>query len=130
MGFTVLAYLLLAISGLWMFALRKNWQPQPDWLRPFHYIIGASMAGLVLLLLAIGIVGTLGHYGSLGHSWHLLAGFAVVDLVFVSIWSAVQIGPAAPWARPIHIGSNFVLFATLVWVSLTGWEVVQKYLPN
>lgn len=88
------------------------------------------MAALVLLLLAIGIVGTIGHYGSLGHSWHLLAGFAVVDLVFVSVWSAVQIGPTRPWARPIHIGTNFILLVALAWVSLTGWEVVQKYLPN
>ncbi len=56
------------------------------------------MAGMVLLLLAIGFVGTLGHYGSLGHSPHLFAGLAVVDLVFLSAWSAIQISSARPWA--------------------------------
>lgn len=87
------------------------------------------MIGLVLLLLGIGIVGTLGHFGSLGHSAHLPAGLAVVDLVFLSAWSAVQISPERPWARWVHIGTNFVLCLALIAVSITGWIVVQKYLP-
>lgn len=87
------------------------------------------MTLLVLLLLGIGIVGTLGHFGSLGHSWHLLAGLVVVSLVFLSVWSAVQIKLMKPWGRLLHVGTNFVLLIGFVWVSLTGWDVVQKYLP-
>jgi len=129
MGFAIVAYLLLAVSGGWMFFSDQQRQPRPDWLRPFHFLTGAAMAGLVLLLLVIGFVGTLGHYGSLGHSPHLFAGLAVVDLVFLSAWSAIQISPARPWARWLHIGTNAVLCVAFVIVSLTGWSVVQKYLP-
>ncbi|KAM3099637.1 DUF4079 domain-containing protein [Phormidesmis sp. 146-12] len=125
MGFTIVAYLIQAVTGVALFATR---QQRPDWLRPFHFVTGAIMAGLVLLLLAIGIVGTLGHYGSLGHSSHLAVGIAVVELVFVSAWSAVQISPDRPWAKPLHIGVNALLCVAFVLVSLTGWEVVQKYL--
>lgn len=85
------------------------------------------MVGLILLLLGIGIVGTIGHYGSLGHSSHLWAGITVVELVFLSAWSGVQI-PDRTWARPLHWGVNLMLGIALVWVSITGWEVVQKYL--
>jgi hypothetical protein len=129
MGFSILAYLLLGISGVWMFYLRQQGHAQPRWLRPFHYITGATLVGLVLLLLAIGIVGTLGHYGSLGHSAHLPAGLAVVALVLLSAVSAVLISPNRDWARSIHVGTNITLFVGLLWVSLTGWDVVQKYLP-
>jgi hypothetical protein len=129
MGFSLFAYLLLAISGGWMFWKRQQGQPRPAWLRPFHLITGTVMVALVLLLLAIGIVGTLGHFGSLGHSWHLAAGLGVVDLVFVSAWSAVQIRGDRPWARWVHVGTNLVLLVGFIVVSLTGWEVVQKYLP-
>lgn len=129
MGLALFAYLLLAISGIWMVFLRQTRQFRPAWLRPFHYSAGIIMAALVLLLLGIGIVGTLGHYGSLGHSWHLPAGLAVVDLVFLSVWSAVQIAPSRPWARGLHIGTNLVLFIAFAFVSFTGWSVVQKYLP-
>jgi len=92
--------------------------------------MGAILSALVLVLLIIGIVGTLGHFGSLGHSSHLYAGLAVVDLVFASAWSAVQISPQRPWARPLHIGVNVVLLIGLIWVTVTGWSVVQKYLPS
>ncbi len=129
MGFAIAAYLLLAISGVWMFTKRQQRQPRPLWLRPFHYLTGAVMAALVLLLLGIGIVGTLGEFGSLGHSWHLLAGLIVVSLVFLSAWSAVQISPTQLWARSLHVSTNLVLFVCFLWVSLTGWDVVQKYLP-
>lgn len=88
------------------------------------------MVLLVLLLLAIGIVGTLGHYGSLGHSWHLAAGFTVVNLALLSAWSAVQISPERPWARPFHISINAVLLVAFLLVSVSGWSVVQKYLPG
>lgn len=129
MGLTIVAYLLLAISGIWLRSARQQRQARPAWLRPFHFGTGIAIVGLVLLLLAIGIVGTLGHYGSLGHSPHLWAGLAVLDLVFLSAWSAVQISPRRPWARSLHLGTNLVLFGALIWVSLTGWSVVQKYLP-
>lgn len=125
MGFAIVAYLIQAISGIALFATRHQ---RPDWLRPLHFVTGSIMALLVLLLLAIGIVGTLGHYGSLGHSTHLPVGIAVVELVFVSAWSAVQISPDRPWAKPLHIGVNALLCIAFVFVSLTGWEVVQKYL--
>lgn len=129
MGLSWVAFLILAASGGWMWWLRRSHQPQPDWLRPFHYGLGAILAGLVLILLAIGIIGTLGHYGSLGHSIHLYAGLAVVDLVFLSAWSAVQIQPDRPWARRLHLGINVILLVGFIAVSVTGWEVVQKYLP-
>ena len=87
------------------------------------------MVGLVLLLLAVGIVGTLGHFGTLGHSSHLLAGLTVVGLVLISAGSATQISAKQRWARSLHIGTNITLFVGFLWVSLTGWSVVQKYLP-
>lgn len=84
---------------------------------------------LVLVLLGIGIIGTLGYYGSLGHSTHLPAGLSVVSLVLLSAWSATRISPKRPWARSLHLGTNLVLLIGFALVSLTGWGVVQKYLP-
>ncbi|MEA5551677.1 DUF4079 domain-containing protein [Anabaena cylindrica UHCC 0172] len=137
MGLSLLAYLFLAITGIWMFRVRKTGQspfgiPVIDGnssIRLLHYIIGITMVSLVLLLLAVGIVGTLGHFGSLGHSSHLIAGLIVVGLVLISAFSATQISTLKPWARPLHIGLNILLFIGFAWVSLTGWSVVQKYLP-
>lgn len=129
MGLSLLAYALLAMTGGWMWMTRQQRQPRPMWLRPVHYGIGATMVLLVLLLLAIGLVGTVGHYGSLGHSWHLPAGLITVGLTLLSTWSATQISPQRPWARPLHVGTNAVLFIGFAIVSLTGWVVVQKYLP-
>ena len=129
MGFSLLAYVLLAMTGVWMSLVRSNGQPDSPWLRSLHNIIGLILGGLVLLLLAIGLVGTLGHYGSLGHSTHLPAGLVVVALVAISIWSSTQINPERNWARSLHIGTNLVLFLGFIWVSVTGWDVVQKYLP-
>lgn len=128
MGFSLLAYVLLAITGIWMFQARKT-NTQPSWLRSLHYGFGGSLVLLVLLLLAIGIVGTLGHFGSLGHSSHLPAGLIVVGLVLLSAGSATQINVKRPWVRSLHVGTNIILFFALVWVSLSGWSVVQKYLP-
>ena len=130
MGVSLLAYLLLAVTGTWMFATRSTKQPRPKWLRPFHVATGAGMATLVILLLGIGVVGTLGYYGNLGHSAHLPAGLAVVALVLLSVGSGLQIGPKHPWARPLHIGTNLALFGGFVTVLLTGWTIVQKYLPK
>ena len=129
MGFAIMAYLLLSISGGWMLSSRRSEQPRPNWLLPVHIAGGITMLGLVLLLLAIGLVGTWGHFGSLGHSIHLPVGLAVVDLVFLSVWSAVQIRLGRGWARPLHLGTNLVLLVAFGAVSLTGWTVVQKYLP-
>lgn len=128
MGFAIAAYLLQAVTGVGMFAGRTQAGPRPDWLRPLHIWSGVIMALLVLLLLAIGMLGTLGHYGSLGHSTHLPVGIGVVELVMLSAWSAVQISPDRPWARPLHVAVNFLLCVAFVLVSLTGWSVVQKYL--
>ncbi|MGH1394325.1 MAG: DUF4079 domain-containing protein [Trichormus sp.] len=138
MGLSILAYLLLAVTGFWMWRVRnhqdvgdfwlRNWGVMGSW-RSLHYTMGISMVSLVLLLLAIGIVGTLGHFGSLGHSSHLWAGLAVVGLVLISAFSATQIDRQRPWARTLHITVNIILFFGFTWVSLTGWSVVQKYLP-
>lgn len=128
MGLSLLAYLIQAITGMTMFSVRQSGQAQPAWLRPLHYASGASIVVLVFLLLAIGIVGTLGHYGTLGHSVHLLAGLTTVVLVLVSAGSATQITPSRPFMRWLHIGTNIALFGMFVWVLLTGWSVVQKYL--
>ncbi len=129
MGLAILAYLILGVTGIWMFRARQTHSLRPRWLRSLHYAMGGSIVMLVLLLLAVGIVGTLGHFGSLGHSSHLPAGLVVVGLVLLSAGSATQISTKQPWARSLHIGTNITLFIGLVWVSLTGWSVVQKYLP-
>lgn len=129
MGLSLLAYAMLAISGITMFSKRTSRRLQPTWLRTAHYVIGWVMVGLVLLLLAIGLVGTLGHFGNLGHSGHLIAGWSVVALVLLSAGSATQINPQRDWVRAVHVGTNIVLFVGFVWVSYSGWEVVQKYLP-
>lgn len=128
MGLAIVAYLILAVTGIWMFRARMT-RSRPSWLRSLHYMMGGSMVLLVLLLLGIGIVGTLGHFGSLGHSSHLSAGLAVVGLVLLSAGSATQISIEKPWMRSLHVGTNIILFVGFAWVSLTGWGVVQKYLP-
>jgi len=129
MGLSLAAYSLLAVTGIWMFRSRRLQQPRPTWLRSLHYVMGSSLVALVLLLLGIGIMGTLGHFGSLGQSSHLFAGLTVVGLVLVSALSATQISARRIWARTVHISANIALFGGLAWVSLTGWSVVQKYLP-
>ncbi|MBF2071591.1 DUF4079 domain-containing protein [Fischerella thermalis] len=127
MGLSLVAYVLLALIGIRM--LRARWQRESSWLRSLHYKIGICLVSLVLLLLLIGIVGTYGHFGSLGHSQHLWAGLTTVMLVLLSAGSATQIGVGHPWARHIHIGANIAIFFAFAWVSITGWSVVQKYLP-
>lgn len=129
MGLALSAYFLLSVSGGWMILSRATSVSRPAWLRPLHIGLGISLVALVLLLLAIGIVGTLGEYGTLGHSIHLAAGLSVVSLVLVSAWSASQMHPDRLWARPLHLGTNAVLFLALLVVTATGWSVVQKYLP-
>lgn len=129
MGLAIAAYLLLAISGGWMNYTRTTKTLRPSWLRFSHYVTGIVMVGLVVLLLIIGLVGTQGHYGSLIHSSHFGAGLLVVGLVSLSAWSSTKISFQRPWARSLHISTNVILFAGFVFVSLTGWDVVQKYLP-
>ena len=129
MGLAIFAYSILAVSGIWMRNKRVNSKKRPQWLRTFHFSLGIIMILLVLLLLIIGIVGTLGHYGNLGHSSHLIAGLWVVILVLISGWSATQINAKNNWARALHISTNIVIFFSYVFVSWTGWDVVQKYLP-
>ena len=129
MGLSLLAYSLLAISGCWLWRRRTAKVFSPRWLRPFHYLTGAILVSLVLLLLSIGLTGTIGYYGSLGHSPHLIAGLLVVGLVLLSAISATQIGPQRPWARSLHVSTNIALCFGFLFVALTGWSVVQKYLP-
>jgi hypothetical protein len=128
MGLSLTAYAMLAATGGWMLYARQGKQRRPGWLRPLHYGIGAVMVTLVLVLLFIGIVGTLGYYGNLGHSVHLPAGIIVVSLTLISAWSATRISPQRPWARSLHVGVNIGLFFCFALVGLTGWDVVQKYL--
>ncbi|NEO28800.1 MAG: DUF4079 domain-containing protein [Kamptonema sp. SIO4C4] len=128
MGFALTAYVLLAITGIWMLRKRRSSMTRPFWLRPLHLLIGSILVALTLFLLVIGIVGTLGHYGSLGHSFHLPAGLAVVALVLFSAVSALQID-RYPWARSLHVTANVILGVGFVSVLFTGWTVVQKYLP-
>ena len=129
MGLSLTAYGILAASGGWILYARNSKRSRPAWLRPFHYTIGGILVALVLLLLSVGIIGTLGYYGNLGHSVHLPAGLTVVALVLASAWSATRISPKRPWARRLHLGINGVLFLGFIAVSLSGWSVVQKYLP-
>lgn len=137
MGLALFAYGLQLLTGLLFRHLRQRQQTEltTDWgtvwaprLRAVHGRVGWVLVGLVLLLLCVGIVGTLGHFGSLGHSVHLWAGGSVVLLVLSSATSSLLIG-RWPWARSLHLGLNAVLLAALSWVSWTGWVVVQKYLP-
>lgn len=137
MGLSILAYVILGMSGFWLWQVRNTGRSPigvvlprvNNILKNLHYIVGITMVSLVLLLLFIGIVGTLGHFGSLGHSSHLFAGLFVVTLVSISAFSATQISQGKFWARPLHITLNMILFLGFAWVSLTGWSVVQKYLP-
>jgi Protein of unknown function (DUF4079) len=128
MGLSLTAYFILAASGSWILLSRRQSQPRPFWLRPLHLVIGSILVFLVLLLLSVGIVGTIGYYGNLGHSVHLPAGLLVVTLVLLSAWSATQIDKRS-WARSLHLTTNFTLFFGFAAVSLSGWSVVQKYLP-
>jgi hypothetical protein len=71
----------------------------------------------------------LGEYGTLGHSVHLPLGIAVVALVLASAWAAGRIAVERPWARKLHVALNGILGFALMGVGLSGWQVVQKYLP-
>lgn len=131
MGLSLTSYGLLALLGLKWRSQRKATGVKPNrWLRLAHYALGWILVLLILILLAIGLVGTIGHYGSLGHSWHLPAGLIVVGLTLFSAWSATRIHPKRPWARPLHLKINITLAIALILVTLSGWSVVQKYLPS
>jgi hypothetical protein len=128
MGGTIAFYLLLLVSGALMFYGRVARIGRPSWLRNAHYFGGIIIVFLVMLLLAIGLVGTVGYYGSLGHSSHLWSGLLVVGLTCLSAWSANQISAQNHWWRSLHITINACLGLGLIYVSWTGWSVVQKYL--
>ena len=130
MGLTLTGYGLLAVTGGALAYTRLSADARrPPGLRLLHIGVGISLVALVLLLLAIGIVGTLGEYGRLGHSVHLPLGLTVVGMVLASAWSASRISLERPWARKLHLLLNGALGLTLVGVGLSGWQVVQKYLP-
>jgi ABC-type amino acid transport system permease subunit len=129
MGLTITGYFLLALTGGGLAYTRLSKNPPSAWLRPLHIAMGVGTVALVLVLLFIGIVGTLGEYGSLGHSWHLPLGLLVVALVVSSAWSASRISVERPWARKLHVTLNGALGLALAGAGLSGWQVVQKYLP-
>ncbi len=130
MGLSLTAFSFLALSGGTLFYSRRyeGTFERPAWLRPLHYVLGGILVALVLLLLSIGIVGTLGEYGKLGHSIHLPAGLTVVALTLGSAWCATRISPERPWARKAHLMLNGILLFGFIAVTATGWSVVQKYL--
>jgi Protein of unknown function (DUF4079) len=129
MGLSLFAYSILAVTGGWLLYSRRAQQSRPSWLRLVHLSIGGTLITLVLVLLGIGLMGTVGYYGSLGHSVHLPAGLIVVSLTLLSGWSATRISPQRPWARSLHLICNGLLLVGFASVSWTGWDVVQKYLP-
>ncbi|MEB3231282.1 MAG: DUF4079 domain-containing protein [Leptolyngbyaceae bacterium] len=129
MGLAITTYVLLGITGGVVLYSRRARKPRPKWLRPVHYGLGGVFVTLLLVLLSIGIVGTLGHFGTLGHSVHLPLGLGVVTLGIISAWSATRISAQRPWARSVHLGVNILLCFSLMAVGLSGWVVVQKYLP-
>ena len=122
----LLAYLLLAGTGSWIFWTRTQQEPRPSWLRLLHFWIGGVLVALVLLLLAIGIVGTLGHYGSLGHSWHLLAGLPIVAIVMLvtgitySGRDVVLAIPAVLIAGALHFLFVYTLALSALWGQQAG----------
>jgi hypothetical protein len=134
MGFTITAYCIQFISGGWLFYQRRHQagaglDSSTAWVQPLHVLSGIAMVLLVLLLLAIGIVGTLGEFGRLGQSVHLVGGVSTVGLVLASAWSATAIRQGKAWARSLHITLNAILCLALIFVTWSGWTVVQKYLP-
>ena len=129
MGLAMTGYVLLGMTGGTMLYSRYTKKSRPRWLRPLHYGLGIVFVILLLILLSVGLIGTLGHFGSLGHSIHLPLGLSVVALGLGSAWSASRISPQRLWARQVHVGINLLLFLDLVAVGLSGWVVVQKYLP-
>lgn len=129
MGLTITGYLLLALSGGGLAYTRIAKHDRSAWLRPLHIILGSGIVVLVLILLSIGIIGTLGEYGTLGHSVHLPLGLLVVAMVLTSAWSASRISFERPWARTLHVTLNGLLGVALMGAGLSGWQVVQKYLP-
>ena len=128
MGLSLTAYTGLLLTGGIVWYVRSRQKQQLCWLRLLHLVLGGTLVALVLLLLSIGIIGTLGEHGSLGHSWHLGAGLLVVSLVIASVAAASQIG-RKPWARSLHVTINALLFVAFAAVSYSGWTVVQQYLP-
>jgi hypothetical protein len=128
MGASLLTYSCLAITGLGMVRARHAQASRGTW-RTVHLVLGLGLVVLVLGLLAIGIVGTLGHYGSLGHSIHGPVGGLVVGITLLSAGIALQIQGGYAWARPLHIALNGLLGVAFLSVLGTGWVVVQKYLP-
>ncbi|HEY9834301.1 MAG TPA: DUF4079 domain-containing protein, partial [Stenomitos sp.] len=46
MGLSLLAYLLLSVTGIVLFGRRQSHRLQPPWLRPLHYSMGWVMVSL------------------------------------------------------------------------------------
>ncbi|UFP92567.1 DUF4079 domain-containing protein [Gloeobacter morelensis] len=128
MGLSLAVYAVLAASGLWVLTRRPGGRGGRA-VRRLHLGAGVVLVSLTLLLLGIGVVGTLGRFGSLGHSPHLGSGLFVVALVSTCAWTARQMFRGRRWAKPLHLGAGSLLLVGFAAVLATGWQVVQKYLP-
>lgn len=129
MGLTLVCYAGLLGIGWYIRRKRLDRRISPRWLRMLHLLVGFVMLGLILVLLAIGLVGTLGHFGSLGHSWHLPVGLGVVLLSLGAAWTGTRIRYDLVQSRSLHIRVNGLLGAGLILALISGWAAVQKYIP-
>lgn len=127
MTLAVCLYLGLGIVG---FILRKHrlhhGHASWGWLRYLHYGLGVTFVLNILELMTFGIIGANTYEGTEGHSLHFPAGLLVAGLAIVSAWSANRVHPQRPWARPLHVSLNGILFMALIAVSWTGWSVLQE----
>lgn len=131
MGLTLFLFLCLALSGgfgRWQRLGGKGCQQIAGRWRSLHIGLGGLLVTTVLLLLAIGLVGSWGEHHSWGHSSHLWAGCSVVVLVIFSAIAGLRSRGGDRW-RVWHLGANGCLLLALLWVLLSGWQVVQPYLP-
>ncbi|KAI9129335.1 DUF4079 domain-containing protein [Acaryochloris sp. CCMEE 5410] len=131
MTLAVCLYLGLCILGFFLRKYRlKHGHAAWGWLRYLHYGLGITFVLNILELMTFGIIGANIYDGTEGHSPHLPAGLFIAGLAIISAWSASRVHPKRPWARPLHVSLNGLVFVALILVSWTGWSVLQEnYIP-
>jgi|GEM_PF-1329119 len=132
MTLAVFLYIGLGVLGIALRRLRlRHGEASWGWLRYIHYGLGITLVLTILELMTIGILGASTYEGTAGHSSHLPAGLLVAGLTLGSAWAASRVHPKRPWARPLHVSINGMLFLALSAVSWTGWTVLQdNYIPR